>query len=183
MEGTPTQLKKENILSYMTPKQRVAFALTSKTELKWMRPMLDFMEMPITEKILYIKSSSRSNLTDDVIMEVLSKQLDNVLISLLEELPNNPLNMRLKKKIEGLIEKRLCDVSYKRLIKRTLLRSYIQYLSRQDKSISRFINSIKNPLIKSMAIEQYLSVADITPKTRKKWIGLIVDEHTRRKFV
>lgn len=184
MDTTPTDLKKQNILSYMTPTQRIAFALTSKTEMKWMRPILDFVKLPIAEKIIYIKNAStRSRLTDDIIVESLSKQLDNVLISLLTDLPNDKSNLRLKHRIEELIEKRLCDRNYRKLIKKTLLKNYIQYLLRGGKSVARFINSIKSPEIKSFAIEQYLSVADITPNTRNKWIHEIQDEHTKRKFV
>lgn len=181
MDTTPTDLKKQNIISFMTPKQRTAFALTSKTEMKWMRPILEFMGLPLAEKIVYIKGSSRSNLTDDIIMEVLSKQLDNVLISLLEELPES--SKRLQHKIQSLLEKRLCDWNYRKLIKKTLLKNYIQHLLRQNKSVARFINSIKKPQIRSLAIEQYLLTADITPNTRKKWIEKIPDQHTRRKFV
>jgi len=182
MDTTPTDLKKHNILSFMTPKQRTAFALTSKTEMKWMRPLLEFMELPIAEKIIYIKdTSTRSTLTDDIILEALSKQLDNVLISLLTDLPTG--STRLKHKIQELLEKRLCDRNYRKLIKRTLLKNYIQYLLGEGKSVARFINTIKSPEVKSLAIEQYISSADITPNTRRKWAQKITDEHTRRKFV
>lgn len=183
MDATPTQLKKQNILLYATPKQRLALALTSKRQMKWLSPILQFSRMPVGEKIVYIKGPLRTNLTDDIIVAELSKEFDHVLIALLTELPDDHKNQRLKHKLRELIEKRLCDRNYRKLIKKSLLKSYIQHLMEQEKSVARFLNRIENPLIKSQAIEQYLLLRknNLTPNTKKKWLGRIPDQHTRNK--
>lgn len=182
MQTTPPQLKKQNIFLFMTPKQRTAFALTSKTEMKWMRPILRFLDLPVAQKIMYIHSPSRVHLTDDIIVDAFSKELDNVVLRLLSGLPENDINKDLKQKIQKLLEKRLCDRNYKKLIKKTLLRNYIQYLLQQNKSVAHFLNRIESPEVKSQAIEQYLSLTqnEMTPTTRKKWVERIPLQYTRR---
>lgn len=183
METTPQQLKKGNILVFMTPKQRLSFALTNKTEMKWIRPILRFMELPVNEKIIFINSPSRSHLTDDLIVDAFSKEMDNSILALLDSLSNHDKNQSLKQKLKHLLEKRLMDRNYKKLIKKTLLKNYIQYLLRRGESVARFLNQIESPEVKSQAIEQYLLLTrnDITPGTRKKWIERIPDQLTRHR--
>jgi hypothetical protein len=185
MDATPTQLKKQNILLYMTPRQRLTFALTNKSQMKWLNPIISFADLPIAEKIVYITGPSRKDLTDDIIVEALSKEFDHVLLGLMSGLPDNNKNKRLKHKLQELIEKRLCDGNYRKLIKKTLLKTYIQYLLGEKKSVARFINRIDNPLIKSQAIEQYLLLKNnnLTPNTKKKWLERIPDQHTRNKTI
>lgn len=183
METTPTELKKQNILLFMTPRQRLAFALTSKKQMEWMAPILRFMELPVGEKIAFINTSQRSRLTDDLIVEALSKETDNVLLNILSGLPDNDANKKLKSKIQDAIETRLCDRNYKKLIKKTLLKTYIQYLLRGGRSVASFINRIKSPEVRSQAIEQYLLLTrnELTPNTLKKWVERIPDQYTRNK--
>ena len=167
----------------MTPKQRLSFALTNKAEMKWIQPILRFMELPASEKIVYINSPSRSHLTDDLIVESFSKEMDNSILALLSSLSDQDKNQSLKKKLQHLLEKRLMDRNYKKLIKKTLLKNYIQYLLRRGESVARFLNRIDSPEVKSQAIEQYLVLTrnDLTPGTRKKWIERIPDQFTRQK--
>ena len=183
METTPQQLKKGNILLFMTPKQRLSFALTNKADMKWIRPILRFMELPVNEKIVYINSPARSHLTDDLIVEAFSKEMDHSILTLLGSLTDHKKDQSLKKKLQHLLEKRLMDRNYKKLIKKTLLKNYIQYLLREGKSVARFLNQINSPEVKSQAIEQYLLLSrnDLTPGTRKKWIERIPDQFTRQK--
>jgi len=183
METTPQQLKKGSILLYMTPKQRLSFALTNKAEMKWIRPILRFMDLPVDQKIVYVNSASRSHLTDDLIVEAFSKEMDNTILRLLGSLPEHDKNKPLKQKLQHLLEKRLFDRNYKKLIKKTLLKNYIQYLLRENKSVAHFLNRIDSPEVKSQAIEQYLLLTrnELTPTTRKKWVERIPDEMTREK--
>lgn len=183
MDTTPQQLKKGNILLFMTPKQRLSFALTNKSQMKWIRPILRFMDLPVNEKIVSINSPSRSHLTDDLIVEAFSKEMDHSVLNLLTSLSNQEKNQSLKQKLHHLLEKRLMDRNYKKLIKKTLLKNYIQYLLREGKSVARFLNRIDSPEIRSQAIEQYLLLTrnDLTPGTRKKWIERIPDQLTRQK--
>lgn len=183
METTPQQVKKANILLFMTPKQRLSFALTNKTDMKWIRPILQFMDLSADQKIKYVNSASRTYLTDDLIAEAFSKEMDNAILRLLSSLPKHEKNKQLKKKLQHLLEKRLFDRNYKKLIKRTLLRNYIQYLLRENKSVAHFLNQIESPEVKSQAIEQYLLLTrnELTPTTKKKWVERIPDELTRQK--
>ena len=183
METTPQQLKKGSILLFMTPKQRLSFALTNKSQMKWMRPVLRFMGLPVSEKIVYLKSPSRSHLTDDLIVEAFSKEMYHHVLHLLTGLSNHEKNQSLKQKLQQMLEKRLMDRNYKKLIKKTLLKNYIQYLLREGKSVARFLNRIESPGVKSQAIEQYLLLVgdDLTPGTRKKWVERIPDQWTRQK--
>lgn len=183
MHTIPTDLKKQNIILFLKPKQRLAFGLTNKKELEWIKPVLKFRRMSIAEKLAFIKSAKRAHITDDLIVEALSKELDNVLLELMSALPDTHQNKNLKHKIQKLMEKRLCDRNYKKLIKRTLLKTYIQYLLHEKKSVARFINGIESREVRSQAIEQYLLLTkdEMTPTTRKKWVEQIPDTYTREK--
>ena len=185
MDTTPTELKKQKILLFMKQKQRLAFALKSKKQMQWMRPILQFMDMPVAQKVAFIKSNRRAYITDDLIVEALRDQPDNVLLNLLSGLPDHERNKDIKHKIGDLIEKRLCDRGYKKLIKKTLLKTYIQYLLKTKKSVAHFLNRITSPEVKSQAIEQYLMLMknDLTPTTKKKWVERIPDEYTRARTV
>lgn len=182
MQTTPTDVKKGKIVSFLTPRQRTAWALTSKKQLQWMRPILDFTNLPMTNKIQYLKTTETIDVPDDVILQALEKQHDpNILISLLTELPAR--NKHLKKKIESLIEKRIRDRNYRKLIKKTLIRIYLQYLIQQGKSVSRFLDSINSKEVKSFAIAEYVLLKrnDFSPRTLRKWTEKISDPMTREK--
>lgn len=181
METLPTDIKKEKLIALLTPSQRVALAMTSKKQNQWVRPLLGFMNMSFPQKITYLKTSYRGEVPDDLILEAVAKQHDpQILISLLESLPDR---MVLKKKLRQLVEDRIRDRGYRKLLKKTLLQSYLQHLLREHRSIPRFINTIKSPEVQSFAIEQYLLLKkkEFSPMTIKKWVQKIPDEYTRAK--
>lgn len=186
METVPTEIKKERITVYLKPSQRISFALSSKKELEWMRPLIEFMNMPMKQKITFLKTSPKaSHIMDDIVVEYLLKQHDPVImISLLKELSDEK-HKSLKQKIRKVIEDRIRDRSYKKLIKKTLIQLYFQYLIQEKKSVSRFIETIQSPEVKSFAIEQYLLLKrkDFSPNTLKKWVEKIPDEYTRNKTI
>lgn len=183
METTPEQLKKGTIFLFLTPRQRLSFALTNKTDLAWTQPILRFMDLPVAGKIAYIQSPSRAHLTDDLIVEAFSKEKEGALLSLLSRLTDHDRNKKLKEKLRDRLEERLLDRNYKKLIKRTLLKDYIQYLMREGRSVPHFLNRITSPEVRSQAIEQFLLLArdDMTPTTLQKWVQRIPDPLTRQK--
>lgn len=182
MQVTPTDVKKGKIVTLLTPRQRTAWALTSKNQMRWMRPILDFTNLSMSDKIQYLKTTPTFDVPDDIIIEALHKQHDpNVLISLLTGLPAQ--HRHLKKKIEKLMEDRIRDRNYRKLIKKTLIRIYLQYLIQQGRSVSRFLDSIPSQEVKSFAIAEYLLLQrnQLSPRTLRKWTEKITDVHTREK--
>lgn len=182
METAPTQVKKQKLVLYLTPSQRAALALTSKKELHWLQPILNFTRMSFNEKVHYLKTSPQIHVVDEVVLEELGKSHDMVaLISLLTELPER--NRSLKKGLRKLVEDRLRDRQYKKLIKKTLLQMYFQHLLTENKSIPRFIDTIQSPEVRSLAIEQYLLLKrqDLSPRTIQKWVHNIQDPLTHRR--
>lgn len=180
MQTIPTDVKRETIISFLKPTQRVSLALTNKKEFKWMRPILQFMNMSFDEKIVYLKTTPQLKIPNDIIMEAVEAQHNpQILISLLRDLPNTIL----KKKVRQLIEDRIRDRNYRKFIKKTLLQMYLQHLVEEGKSVSKFINTIQSPQVRSFAIEQYVLMhkKEISPATLKKWVEKIPDEYTRNK--
>lgn len=186
MQTIPTELKKQRITVYLNPTQRVSFALTSKKELQWLRPIIKFMNMSMKEKINFLKTSPQSShIMDEIVIEYLSKEHDPImLISLLKDLSDEK-HKSLKQKIRKLIEDRIRDRNYRKNIKMTLIELYLEYLILEKKSVPRFINTIQNPHVKSLTIEKYIQLTNkekaLSPNTLRKWIDNMPDEYTRTK--
>lgn len=181
MKTIPTEVKKEAIIGFLTPKQRTAFALTAKDEMVWMRPIIDFVALPLKRKVAFLLDGSKRNrVPADVVIMSLQGEHDPVtLISLLERLPEVPL----KHKLRRMLEERIRDRKYKKLIKKTLLQLYLASMMKEKRSIPRFLNTIESPEVRSFAIEQYLLLKkkDLSPNTMMKWVDKIPDEYTRNK--
>ena len=181
MKTIPTEVKKENIITFLTPKQRTAFAMTTKDQMMWMRPIIDFVALPLKQKVAFLLDpSQRNKVPADVVIMSLRDHHDPVeLISLLEGLPETPL----KKKLRHLIEGRIRDRKYKKLIKKTLLQLYFTSMMNEKRSVPRFLNTIESPEVRSFAIEQYLLLKknDFSPNTMMKWVEKIPDQYTRNK--
>lgn len=187
MQTVPTQLKKQRISVYLKPTQRISWALTSKKEYQWLRPILAFMNMSIHEKIKFLKTSPQaSHIMDEIVMESLSKEHDPiVLVSLLKNLTENK-HKSLKQKIRKLLEDRIRDRNYRKMLKPTLIELYLEYLWYEKRSIPRFISTIQNPHVKSMVIETYIQLTkknkkELSPATLHRWIEKMPDEYTRTK--
>ena len=181
MKTIPTEIKKEHIITFLTPKQRTAFGMTAKDEMVWMRPIIDFVALPLKRKVAFLLDGSKRNrVPADVVIMSLQGEHDHVaLISLLEGLPEIPLKQKLRRLLEG----RIRDRKYKKLIKKTLLQLYLASLMKEKRSVSRFLNTIDSPEVRSFAIEQYLLLKkkDLSPNTMRKWVDKIPDEYTRNK--
>lgn len=187
MQTVPTQLKKQRISVYLKPTQRISLALTSKKEYQWLRPIIAFMNMPIREKITFLKTSPQaSHIMDEIVMEYLSKEHDPiVLVSLLKDLTEEK-HKSLKQKIRKLLEERIRDRNYRKMLKPVLIELYLEYLWYEKRSIPRFISTIQNPHVKSMVIEKYIQLTnknkkELSPATLRRWIEKMPDEYTRTK--
>jgi hypothetical protein len=181
METIPTETKRQGLLAFLTPTQRTALALTNKREYQWMRPILRFMDMPFAQKVVFLKTSPQWGVPDDLVMEALARQHDfPALLSLLGSLPDR---LPLKKRVRRLVEDRVRDRGYKKLLKKTFLQMYIAHLLHEHRSVPRFLHTIDSPEVRSYAIEQYLLLKkkDFTPTTLRKWVQRIPDEYTRTK--
>jgi hypothetical protein len=182
MQDVPGQVKKENLVLFLKPAQRIALALTSKKESQWVSPILVFMRMPIAAKIAFLKGSSHTGIPDGVIMEALGKHHDPVaIVSLLTAMPDGAL----KDKVRGLVEDRIRDRSYRKLIKKTLLQIYLEYMIQNNKRVGRFFGTIQSPDVLSQAIEQYilLQKGKLTDRTLRGWAERIPDEITRNRVL
>lgn len=183
MQRVPVQVKRQSIVSFLNPKQRAALSVTSKRQAAWLHPILAFMNKPLSQKISYIKTTESVNIPDDIIMETLATHHDPIVMtSLLSSLPDN---RPLKEKIRKLVQDRIRDRNYRKLIKKTIIQLYFQYLIQNGKikTIPRFIHTIDSPQVKSIAIVEYIHLAksQLSTNTIKKWIDDIPDEYMRRK--
>lgn len=181
MKTIPTEVKRDTLITFLTPKQRTALAMTTKGQMAWMRPIIAFIELPLKQRIAFLLDpSQRNKVPADIVIMSLHDQHDPVaLISLLEGLPEIPL----KRKLRHLLEERIRDRTYKKLIKKTLLQLYLASLLKEKRSVPRFLNTIESPEVRSFAMEQYLLLKknEFSPKTMMKWIEKIPDEYTRTK--
>lgn len=183
MENVPTQTKKQSMLSFLKPNQRVALALTNKKQSEWIRPILEFMRKPFSQKVIYIKTTGGVRIPDDIVMEALVEYHDPIdMIAIHSGLPNGSL----KDKVRKLMEDRIKNRDYRKLIKKTIIQLYFQYLVQigKTKTIPRFIHTIKSPQVKSTAIVEYINLTknELSPSTLRKWVDEIPDEHTRRRM-
>lgn len=182
MNVVPDEVKREVLVLFLTPGQRVALALTSKGTARWMRPILAFMALPVAEKVALLRRGRCVGLTNGVILEALSQCHDPLaLISLLDDLPES----KLKEGIRKIVEDRIRDRSYRKLIKKTIVRAYLEHLIRHKKRVGRFLDTIKSPEVLSQAIEQHvlLQKDKLSRGTLEAWVARIPDKHIRDRVL
>lgn len=172
----PDEVRQEVLVVFLTRGERAALALTCRDEARWLRPILAFMALPMNEKMALARSGVRSGV---VVLEALSQCHDHVaLLSLLGGLKCASLREGVRK----IIEDRIRDRSYRKLIKKTLIR---MYLSHYHGHVEHFLATIRSPEVLSQAIEQHILLhKNNTPAgVLMEWAARIPDPLTRHRFL
>lgn len=173
----PDEVKAGVLVLFLTPGERVALALTCRGESRWMRPILAFMALPVAKKITLLRRGGGVN--GGVVLEALNQCHDHVaLMSLLGQSESE-----WGEGVRVILENRIRDRAYRKLIKKTLTRMYLEHMIRHNEDVGRFLKTIKSPEVLSQAIEQHvlLQKDKLTDEALRGWAARIPDALIRHR--
>lgn len=171
----PTQVKKQNLMPYLTKEDLENLARTSRLEAAWLAPYVRFNRLPPGEKLRQLINHDLISDSEVVAIARLSRGVVDIL-----RLASARGKKRLARLLREVVEDKITSRGASALVRRTYLREYVRHLHEHGLSVPRYIDSIRTPVVRSLAIEAYLPYVATTPQ-KAAWVQKITDPVVRRR--